>query len=78
MILQCAEAKSPAPACGGPGSEQGQWPVSVVRSLADQAGDLADGKDMPTDIAYDAGEGGEPDGPEEGFDRCEQHWLSFM
>ena len=40
----------------------------VVGSLADQAGDLADREDMTTNVTSDAGEGGKPDGPEQGFD----------
>ena len=44
------------------------WGELVVGSLADQARDLADREDMTTNIAYDAGEGGEPDGSEKRFD----------
>ena len=69
---------TPAPRERGAGGSQFRSFVvrSVVGATTDQALDLGDGENVASDVAYEAGKTGEPDGSDEGFDGCEQHlWL---
>lgn len=61
------------PRDAGPGTQHNLPSCSVVGTATDQVLDLGDREDMTTDVADYAAEETEPDGADEGFERCEQH-----
>lgn len=69
---------TPAPRERGAGGSQECLSCSVVGTATDQVLDLGDREDMTTDVADYAAEETEPDGADEGFEGCEQHWVFLM